>query len=468
MKNTDLNPAIQLLSQWGQKVVIVDVESTGGDLYLDRLTEVALIRIENGQIKERSWLINPEQPIPSFVVNLTGISNEMVKNKPVFADVAKEIESYVQDAILIAHNVHFDYSFLRFAFLRANIKLHNHVLCSVRLSRKLYPEFKKHNLDSIIERMAIELPSRHRALPDAQAILVFLAKSLKTLGKMSIIEQMDALLCPKRLPTALNPTLKNQIQLFPDDFGYYVLLNKSGEIIAKKVCTYLFRECCDDLSKFSDDILSEIDQIIYEESVGLLSAQIQLILWQKNQGREQEQQGSTITLVPNEKGWLQAKIETQYSGIEHQTHYGYFTNPKAAKKALLECAHDHLLCLNRLGFIKPTPKEGVPCAKENIGECLGACVGREEIASHNLRTQKALQSLPTKDWYFTGHVLISEIHPILGQATSKSFIFYKGRLLLGESRTPFFHAALLTIIKKQVRSNHNIKISQLDVDNETW
>ena len=463
MQNAFFDEALTLLSHWGQKIVIVDVESTGGDLFSDRLTEVALILIENGQYEERSWLINPQKPIPPFVVNLTGIRNEMVAGQPVFAQVASEIQAYLDGAILIAHNAHFDYGFLRAAFLRENISIQNPVLCSVKLSRKLYPEQRKHNLDSIIERMQIELPSRHRALPDAQAILVFLAKSLKILGEAQMQTQMGALLCPKRLPSTLAANVKETAVRLPDDFGFYVLLDCNQAVLACQAGERIYQNCCDALSALTEEALAQVAAIEYQVTVGLLSAQVELALWREARGEQIEKQGVTVVLQADERGWLQANIVPQSSGSETQKYYGYFANPKAAKKALHECIQDFQLCPNALGVTLPTPAAGTPCVQESIGQCLGACVGREEAESHNLRAQKALDTLPVKDWYFANAVCLTETHPISHQSTG--FVFDRGRLLR-TGQVPFFSASLLPLIKRQVRSNPAIKVYPFDVDNE--
>ncbi len=462
MQNTCFDAALALFSHWGQKIVIVDVESTGGDLFSDRLTEVALILIENGQYEERSWLINPQKRIPPFVVNLTGIRNEMVAGQAVFAQVAAEIQAYLNGAVLIAHNAHFDYGFLRASFLRENINIQNPVLCSVKLSRKLYPEQRKHNLDSIIERMHIELPSRHRALPDAQAILVFLAKSLSTLGEGQMRMQMDALLCPKRLPSTLAVNVKETAVCLPDDFGFYVLLDHNQAVLACQACERIFQNCCEALSIMTEEALAQVAAIEYQVTVGLLSAQVELALWREARGEEMEQQGVSVVLQANERGWLQAKIIPQKGGSESQKHYGYFPNPKAAKKALHECIQDFQLCPNALGVSLPTPATGTPCVQESMGQCLGACVGREEAESHNLRAQKALDTLPVKDWYFANAVRLTETHPVSQHSTG--FIFDRGRLLR-VGQLPFFFAALLPLIKRQVRSNPAIKVYPFDVDN---
>ncbi len=458
MPYTPFQNALNFFATLGKKVVVVDVESTGGDLYQDRLTEIALVVIENGHISEHTWLINPQKIIPPFVEKLTGISNNMVKAQPVFARVASEILPYLKDAILIAHNVQFDYGFLRIAFLREQIYLQNHVLCSVKLSRKLYPEHKKHNLDSIIERMQINLPSRHRALPDAQAIIYFLERALKEKEQSVVQAQFNALLTPKPPPAQLATSVKQTISQMPDDFGYYVLLDKEHNILSAQACERLFRDCCTYLDRLEAQELEQIASISFHPTTGIISAHIFLALWyEKNSIALPQTSGATVVLKPNEQGMLEAKVISIINGTENQLCYGYFPNAKAAKKALTECAQSHELCRNSLGLIHPTPPLGAPCVQELCGQCIGACVGREEASSHNLRAQKALLNLPVRDWYFASTVQLIETHPISG--LSQTFTFDKGRLIQ-EEQPPFFYAPLLPLIKKQIRNNPWLKINQ--------
>ena len=120
--------------------VLLDLETTGATPLKDRITEIALIKYE-GDKEVLRWqtLINPEVPISSFIQQLTGINNDMVANAPTFKQVADELLGYLKDAVLCAHNVRFDHGFLKNEFKRIGVDLRQKVLCTVKLSRKLYP-----------------------------------------------------------------------------------------------------------------------------------------------------------------------------------------------------------------------------------------------------------------------------------------------------------------------------------------
>ena len=152
--------------------VVVDVEATGAKTPPNRLIELGAFRIRGGRIVDKFLsLVNPEIPIPRFVASLTGISNDMVKNAPVFAEVAPRWLDFVSDSVLVAHNAPFDTSFLNHEISRvyANHRMVNPHLCTVRLSRRAFPELSNHRLETIAQHFSIPIASRHRAGSDALA-----------------------------------------------------------------------------------------------------------------------------------------------------------------------------------------------------------------------------------------------------------------------------------------------------------
>ena len=152
--------------------VVVDVEATGAKTPPNRLIELGAFRIRGGRIVDKFLsLVNPEIPIPRFVMALTGISNEMVKSAPVFAEVAPRWLDFVSDSVLIAHNAAFDTSFLNHEISRVypGHRMFNPHLCTVRLSRRVLPDLNNHRLDTIANHFSIPIISRHRAGSDALA-----------------------------------------------------------------------------------------------------------------------------------------------------------------------------------------------------------------------------------------------------------------------------------------------------------
>lgn len=154
---------------------IVDVETTGGSPFFNRVIEIGLLRVEKGEVVERyQTLVNPGMPIPEFITKMTGISDDAVVAAPTFETLADEILSKFEDSIFVAHNSQFDYGFLKEEFRRLGYGFNLPQLCTVRLSRSLYKEHKHHNLTAIIERYNFECENRHRAFDDAKVLWDFL------------------------------------------------------------------------------------------------------------------------------------------------------------------------------------------------------------------------------------------------------------------------------------------------------
>lgn len=152
--------------------VVFDLETTGAKCPPCRVTEIGAYKIERGKITgEFQTLVNPGIAIPLFITQLTGISNAMVRNAPVFRDVAKDFLEFIGDAVLVAHNAHFDMRFLNHEIGRIydNYRVGNPHLCTVQLSRKLLPHIENHRLNTVANHFSIYLENHHRAACDAHA-----------------------------------------------------------------------------------------------------------------------------------------------------------------------------------------------------------------------------------------------------------------------------------------------------------
>ena len=160
--------------QWNvaadQPYVIVDIETTGGNKDYDRITEIAMIKVQNGQVID-SWtsLVNPDRNIPQRIQNLTGINNAMVASAPIITELLEAIAAFTQDAIFVAHNVNFDYGFIRQAFARHQYAFSRAKLCTVQLARKHLPGLPSYSLGKLCQQLGIELTQHHRAMADANA-----------------------------------------------------------------------------------------------------------------------------------------------------------------------------------------------------------------------------------------------------------------------------------------------------------
>ncbi len=200
--------------------LVLDLETTGGSGVHDRITEIAAVRLESGRVTQRwSTLVNPGTPIPYFIENLTGISDAMVANAPRFKDVADTLLALLDGAVLVAHNASFDHGFLRGEYARLGHDLRVPSLCTVRLSRKLYPQFKSHGLDALISRHGLHTDARHRAMGDVDMVLAWLAQAQSELGLDRLQDLAQALLQP---PLGLPRQLETLVEDVPDSPGVYI------------------------------------------------------------------------------------------------------------------------------------------------------------------------------------------------------------------------------------------------------
>jgi len=153
-----------------QTYAVVDIETTGGRKGGNAITEIAVVQVRNHQvISEWSTLVNPQRPIPSNITRLTGIDNAMVASAPRFAEIADQLELQLKESIFVAHNVGFDYGFIKAAFESINRPFKKPKFCTVSHSRKAFPGLKSYSLGALAEHFDIDLSNHHRALSDAKA-----------------------------------------------------------------------------------------------------------------------------------------------------------------------------------------------------------------------------------------------------------------------------------------------------------
>jgi DNA polymerase-3 subunit epsilon len=190
---------------------IIDVETTGGSSRWGKVIEIGILRVEHGEIVQTfETLVNPGMEIPSFITELTGISGQDLVSAPSFDDIKDEVLELLTDAVFVAHNVSFDYGFIKQEFKRVDYAFNSERMCTVKLSRTLFPEHKRHNLTELIQRFDFECKRRHRALDDAKVLWEFMqmvnGKFEKNDVYSAMIKAMTRTRTPKKksvLPDAL-------------------------------------------------------------------------------------------------------------------------------------------------------------------------------------------------------------------------------------------------------------------------
>lgn len=407
------------LSAFPRKMVLLDCETTGGRASQDRITELALIEVMDGQVTER-WqtLINPGTAIPPWITRLTAISNEMVADAPPFEAIAEPLFQRLQDSVIVAHNARFDYSFLKHAFQRCGFTLNSKTLCSVRLSRHFFPEHRHHGLDRIIERLGLRLSDRHRAMADTEVILAFLEHVSQRFSTDEIKCAWQQMLKRPTLPSHISPS---QIDELPESPGVYRFYDADGKLlyIGKSIN---IRDRV--LSHFSQDhkhskaldISSQLHTITHTQTASDFGAQLlenaEIKQYSPRYNRRQTKIKKLYQLATstNDDGYLTLEcVVTDMDAIHQITErYGLFRSRKQAQDKLLSLTQDHQLCQKLCGLEK---RQRGACFGYQLKNCRGACCAAEATASYNLRVSLALQTLKNQQWPWPGPVLVIE-HPI--------------------------------------------------------
>ncbi|MFT4304590.1 MAG: PolC-type DNA polymerase III [Candidatus Woesearchaeota archaeon] len=170
-----------------QNYVILDIETTGLSKHYDKITEIAAVKVSNGIIvNEFQTLINPERKIPSFITKLTGINNEMVKDKPTIDKVLPDLFNFLENEIIIAHNATFDHGFIQQNANLCGLNFYNEKLCTRKLANRLLPNLKSKKLNVICEHFNIKNIEAHRAMSDVKATHQVFSCFLDLLKQMKI------------------------------------------------------------------------------------------------------------------------------------------------------------------------------------------------------------------------------------------------------------------------------------------
>ena len=208
---------------------IVDIETTGGNASGSRITEIAIIIHDGISVIERfETLVNPQKEIPIPIFALTGINNEMVRHAPIFDDIAEKVLEMLTDRIFVAHNVNFDYSFVRHELEKAGFKWTARKLCTVRASRKIKPGFSSYSLGKLCQSLEIPLENQHRAGGDADATAILFSRLLEWDAEGHLEKMVKNTAQDQRLPPNLPP---EDFDRLPEKPGVYYFYNQVNKVI---------------------------------------------------------------------------------------------------------------------------------------------------------------------------------------------------------------------------------------------
>lgn len=402
-------------------LAFVDLETTGATATSDRITEIGIVEVDaDGTVREWQQLVNPGTRIPPFIEQLTGISNDMVAAAPAFEMVAEETLRRLEGRLFIAHNARFDYGFLKNEFKRLGIGFRAPVLCTVKLSRTLYPQYHRHNLDSLIERHGLQAEARHRALADAQLIHQFWQKIHVDRSRDEIDAALSKLNARPSLPPHLDAALIDDLPDTPGVYLFYGEKSDNGDLPlyvgkAKDIRQRVLSHFSADHSSAKEMALAQqvrrIDWIETAGEIGALLKEAKLVKeLQPTHNRQLRKNDDlcTWTLIDEGEGWLRPQLASTHDldfGLSTSC-YGLFKNTKEATEVLRALAAEHNLCDILLGLEKAAP--GKPCFAHQIRRCKGACIGKEPYAKHTMRLVGALVKHKLAAWPFAGPAMIRE------------------------------------------------------------
>lgn len=371
---------------------IVDIETTGGHASANGITEIAVVLHDGMNVTERyQTLVNPGMDIPVYIRALTGISNEMASVAPSFNEVASRIHELIHDKIFIAHNVNFDYSFLRHHLAQAGHALNCKKLCTVRLGRKIFPGLPSYSLGKLSRQMGIEIESRHRAGGDAEATAILFSMMLQSDKDGHIKAALNQRSKEQSLPPHLP---KEQIDALPFTPGVYYFKDAKGKVVyvgkaknlKKRVCSHFQNN---NPGRQKQDFLRSIHSVSYQEcGTELMALILEAIeikrLWPaNNRALKRFEQGWGLYAFEDQKGYLRMAVDKRR---KYSTPAYIVGSALEGHQLLRTLVNEFELC-PKLCFIQTNND---PCTNP---ACKGACSGHEPAELYNQRINSAIEHL---------------------------------------------------------------------------
>lgn len=378
-----------------KKYAIVDIETTGGRANRDKITEIAVL-VHDGEkvIDSYETLVNPECNIPYNITSLTGITNEMVREAPKFYEVAKNIVEITEGAIFVAHNVRFDYGFIREEFKRLGYSFSRKQLCTVRLSRQAFPGLRSYSLGNLIKHFKIKVKDRHRAMADTAATVELFEKILdKENGQEEVVDMVNMGIKESMLPK--NWTVE-KIHELPDECGVYYMHDSYGEVVyvgkSKNIRRRIAEHFADQTTK-----AAKLQQLVHDITYELTGSELIALLLESheikrlrpiiNKAQRRRYFPYAIYSFENEEGYLcfdWGKMSAQMR--KDFTIAGEFPTLMGTKSRLNYVVSELGLCEKYCGLDKSEKS----CFKYHLKQCKGACMQQETAEEYNERAVLAL------------------------------------------------------------------------------
>jgi DNA polymerase-3 subunit epsilon len=394
--------------------VFVDIETNGGNGPRGRIIEVAALKVVDGDIVDSyTSYINPASTIPHWITSLTGITSSDLVDAPYFEDIAAQLYEFMDGSVFVAHNVMFDYSFLKREFQNTGYKFAPKLFCTVKMSRALYPEHRGHSLEKIIARHDIAVGARHRAYDDARAMYDFALIAIEQKGIEAFQKNLLLQTKTKNLP----PNVDEQVILdLPDSPGVYIFEDDATQpiYVGKSVnirtrvrshfanATSIAKEMKMALQSHNITYIRTETEI---EALLLESAKVKELQPIHNRRLRRKTTQAILVKSQNTDGYLTFGIKNEdlSSYINLNEVYGVFQTTRQAKENLESIARTYQLCPKLLGLEKA---KGA-CFRYQLGLCKGACIELETVESYNKRVEFALARTKIETWPFKSKIAVA-------------------------------------------------------------
>jgi len=374
---------------------IVDIETTGSYAANNGITELAIVLHDGNKIIERfETLIDPQSPIPQYVQVLTGIRPDMLVGAPLFSDVAQRVHDMLKDAVFVAHHVNFDYSFIKYHLESCGFELDVKRLCTVRLSRKVFPGLAGYSLGKLCRDLEIPILNRHRAGGDADATVILFEKILKQDSQGAFGHMLHGKSREQYLPPNLP---SEQVASLPYTPGVYYFHDQKGKVIYVGKAKNLRSRVCSHFSNNStglrkQEFLRNIYSVSWQDcGTELMAFLFECVeirrLWPAyNRSLKRFEQTFGLYVYEDQSGYLRLTIEKKKQNL---TAYYSFNSLSEGWQILRKLVSQFELC-PKLCFIQ---KGNEACSGLADKTCHGACIQSESADDYNRRLRTALRSL---------------------------------------------------------------------------
>lgn len=401
-----------------QDCIIVDLETTGANSRFGRITEFGCLQCNiDGSTVPFEQLINPRQNIPAHITRITGITDRMLLDKPSFEDVANELFEYCQERIFIAHNVRFDFGFLKSGFAMCEMPFKPKLVCTVKLGRQLYPEWPSHSLSNICQQINYQRDVSHRAMADVLATKAFIDFAIQDKGIKAVNEAAEAQLKRPTLPKHLSA---EEFEAVENTSGVYRFYDAENTLLYVGKSKHMRQRL---LSHFQNDVKDaramQMTQQINRLETTITGGELSALLLENSQIKQgqpifnrRQRRTSKLWCIYLEQSndYHQIKVKASLPGdVEPRTSFGFYRSKKQAQKVLDDIIKDNKLCQS----INTAAAEGKisPCFARQLKRCKGACESQESAALYNLRLQLATQPFQCIAWPYKGPIAIIEENP---------------------------------------------------------